>query len=135
MGRYALIRNGAVQSILDTDKDKSEFPDIEEFLVPCDDTVKCNQVYDGQSFVVSPPFFPDVTARQMRQALILSGVSLSMIDDALNSLPEPTKSLAKVEWEYSNMVQRNRPLVAQVSQMLGWNNAQLDALWLLAGSL
>lgn len=86
--------------------------------------------------VVPPPAdLLDVTPRQMRQALILSGVSLQQIEDALNSLPEPQKSLAWVEWEYSNAFERNRPLVAQVSAMLGWTEQQLDDLWILAGSL
>lgn len=78
---------------------------------------------------------PDVTPRQIRQALILSGISLAAIDAALDALPEPTKSLARTEWEYSISFQRSRPLVAQVGQMLGWTSAQLDALWQLAGTL
>lgn len=85
-----------------------------------------------------PPVTPtigDVTPRQMRQALILNGVSMQQIEDALDSLPEPTKSLAKVEWEYSISFQRNRPLVSQMGAMLGWNEAQLDALWKFASSL
>lgn len=77
----------------------------------------------------------DVTPRQIRQALILSGVSLATIEAALNSLSEPTKSLAIAEWEYSNIFQRNRPLVASVGQMLGWTNQQLDDLWLFAATL
>lgn len=79
--------------------------------------------------------FPDVTPRQIRQALILSGVSMSQIDDALGSLPEPMKSLAMAEWEYSNSFQRNRPLVSSVGQMLGWTSQQVDDLWKFAGSL
>jgi len=85
-----------------------------------------------------PPFtteVPDVTPRQIRQALILSGVSISQIDSALDSLPEPMKSLAMAEWEYSNSFQRTRPLVASVGQMLGWNSEQVDNLWKLAGTL
>lgn len=85
-----------------------------------------------------PPFtteVPDVTPRQIRQALILSGVSISQIDSALDSFPEPIKSLAKTEWEYSNSFQRTRPLVASVGQMLGWTSQQVDNLWKLAGTL
>jgi hypothetical protein len=78
---------------------------------------------------------PDVTPRQMRQALILSGVSLTDIDAALDSLPEPTKSLAKIEWEYSIAFKRLNPLVASVGQILGWTSQQLDDLWKLAGTL
>jgi hypothetical protein len=77
----------------------------------------------------------DVTPRQIRQALILKGVSLAQIDTALNSLPEPTKSLALAEWEYSTAFQRHRPLVAQVGQMLGWSSNDLDSLWKFAATL
>ena len=78
---------------------------------------------------------PDVTPRQIRQALILSGISLSQIDTAIDSLSEPTKSMARIEWEYSNVFERNRPLVAAVATVMGWTDAQLDALWTLAASL
>lgn len=78
---------------------------------------------------------PDLTPRQVRQGLILSGIDLTMIDAALNSLPEPTRSLALTEWEYSNSFERNRPLVLNVATMLGWTEDQLDALWTFAGSL
>lgn len=78
---------------------------------------------------------PDVTPRQIKQALILSGVSLSAIETALNTLSEPTKSLAIIEWQESNMFVRNHPLVLAVGQMLGWTSQQLDDLWLFAGTL
>lgn len=87
-----------------------------------------------------PPIVPvkeykDVTPRQIRQALILSGITLDQIDQAIDSLEEPTRSLARVEWEYSIAFQRHRPLVSQVAAMLGWNDDQLNALWDLAASL
>ena len=72
---------------------------------------------------------PDVTPRQIRLALIQFGVSEEMILNAISQLPEPTRSVAKIEWEHSTAFQRNRPLVKAVGQMLNWNDAQLDALW------
>lgn len=81
------------------------------------------------------PQIADVTPRQIRQALILSGVLMADIDSALASLPEPTRSLAQTEWEYSVSFKRSRPLVDSVRQMLGWTNAQVDALWALANTL
>lgn len=90
-------------------------------------------------FKVPPPVpveeFPDVTPRQMRQALILSGVTAQQIEDAINSFEEPTRSLAMVEWEYSTAFQRHRPLVQQVGAMLGWTPEMLDDLWRLARTL
>lgn len=81
------------------------------------------------------PTIPSVTARQFRQALVLMGISTDTIEAALNSLPEPTKSLATIEWQYSNAFERNRPLVIEVGQMLGYTSDQLDAIWELAASL
>jgi len=78
---------------------------------------------------------PSVTPRQIRQALILSGISMSMIDDALSALPEPVSSLAKAEWEYSISFDRRRQLVQQVGILLGWTPEQLDNLWIFAGSI
>lgn len=88
-------------------------------------------VYSSQPVKI----IPDVTPRQIKQALVLSGVSLSAIDSALATLPEPTKSLAIIEWNESNMFVRSRPLVASVGVMLGWTSQQLDDLWIFAGTL
>lgn len=76
-----------------------------------------------------------ITPRQIRLALVLSGVSLTDIDNSLNSLPEPTKSLALISWEYAVAFERNDPLVESVGLMLGMTSAQIDQLWMLAASL
>lgn len=81
------------------------------------------------------PIPPDVTPRQIRQALILSGVSMQSIADALSTLPSPQKELAQTEWEYSTMFIRTNPLVNSVGAMLGWTSAQLDNLWNYARTL
>jgi hypothetical protein len=93
------------------------------------------QVAEEQKSEPQSPVPEEVTPRQIRQALILSGVSIEQIEAALESLSEPTKSLAKTEWEYSIAFQRSRPLVAQVGLMLGWTSEQLDDLWRFAASL
>lgn len=104
-----------------------------EVLLTCEVT---QEIIDVIEAVVPPqPQIPDVTPRQMRQALIMSGISLSQIEAAIDSFPEPTKSLARVEWEYSMSFQRNRPLVHQVQQILGWTDEQVDELWKVAAQL
>lgn len=78
---------------------------------------------------------PNISARQIRLALIGAGLSLSDIDTALNSLPEPTKSYAQVEWQYASEFERDNELVANVGLMLGWGSTELDALWDIAYGL
>lgn len=140
---YAQIKDGIIKNTIIVDGNSP----MDKLSVGYDTLIRIDNLspnpaidwtYDGNTFsapVVPPEPIADVTPRQMRQALILSGVSLAAIDAALNSLSEPTKSLAMVEWEYSIAFQRNRPLVAQVGIMLGWTNQQLDALWIFASGL
>lgn len=86
---------------------------------------------NGNLFLYCPP----VTARQIRRALLTLGITGALIEASLGGLPEPTRSAALIEWEYSNEFFRTHELVPVVSTMLGWNAEQVDALWLLAGSL
>lgn len=141
---YAQIKDSIVTNIIIIDDESlvSLFSEGYDSIVQIDEitpTPGPNWSYDGENFAAPVPVvdtsIPDVTPRQMRQALILMGVSLSQITDALNSLPEPQKSLAQVEWEYSISFQRHRPLVENVGAMLGWTSNQLDNLWRFAATL
>lgn len=76
-----------------------------------------------------------ITPRQARQALILQNINEEMIQTAFDSLPSPTRELAKTEWEYSIEIQRDRRLTNEVAAMLGWTQFQLDQLFVFAGSL
>ncbi len=75
-----------------------------------------------------------VTMRQARMALLAQGV-LSQVDSAINNLPDPQKTAARIEWEYSNEVQRNNPFVALLGAALDMNAAQLDDLFIQAKAL
>lgn len=77
----------------------------------------------------------DVTPRQIRQALILSGVSMDMINEKIELFPEPKRSLVKVEWDYSIAVKRSNPLINEMAASFGWTGQQVDALWLMAQRL
>lgn len=76
-----------------------------------------------------------VTPRQIRQALIINGISLSQVEQTINLLPEPQKSLALIEWEYSTVFDLERPLVKQIGTLFGMNDQQLQDLWELANNL
>jgi hypothetical protein len=75
-----------------------------------------------------------VTMRQARLALLGAGL-LSSVDAAIDSLPEPQRSAALIEWEYSGEVHRNRAFVIQLGGALGLTDAQLDDLFIAAAAL
>lgn len=76
-----------------------------------------------------------VTPRQIRLALLGAGISVATIEAAIDSLPEPNKSAARITWEYSVEFQRSNPLIQSMSPMLGLTSEQVDQLFLIASTL
>lgn len=89
-----------------------------------------NGIPNAQSTVV-----PSVTPRQMRIALVLSGISISSIESIIDSLPEPDKSITKITWEYSTAFERTNPVLNAMAPMIGMTSSQLDSLFNLAATL
>jgi hypothetical protein len=75
-----------------------------------------------------------VTMRQARLALLGAGLLLD-VDAAIDNLSEPAKSAARIEWEYSGEVHRDKALVQALAPALGLTDAQLDQLFTTAGAL
>ena len=76
----------------------------------------------------------EVTMRQVRLALLAAG-KLAQVDAAIASMPEPQRTAASIEWEYSNALQRSNPFVAQLGAALGIDDAAIDALFVAASKL
>lgn len=75
-----------------------------------------------------------VTMRQARLAL-LSADKLAGVQTVINSLPEPQKTKAQIEWDYSQEVQRANGFVAVIGPALGLTEDQIDDLFILAATL
>lgn len=126
--------------VQDCSQDQTESLENDGFIVMSDGNyasyiAERQAAMDAWSASYERSRIPSVTPRQIRQALILNGVTLADIDAALDNLEEPTKSLAKVAWEYSVEFDRLDPLVIQVAQMLEWSDADMDQLWSFAATL
>ena len=76
----------------------------------------------------------EVTMRQARLALLENGL-LANVQPAINSLPEPDKTKAQIEWDYSNALQRSNPFVDVLGAALGLSSQDLDDLFIQASAL
>ena len=76
-----------------------------------------------------------VTPRQLRIALFSIGITESIIDAMLNSLPDPTKTIARITWDYSTLIYRNNPILEQMAPSLGFTTQQVDDLFIAAEKL
>lgn len=84
--------------------------------------------------VIQIPVPQEVTMRQARLALLENGL-LANVQPAINSLPEPDKTKAEIEWDYSNALQRSNPFVATLGAALGLSSQDLDDLFIQASAL
>lgn len=120
-------------SIAGTATDAYEGPDA---FITAPDDFDANRmgeyvITDGVLSIAVPQ---QVTMRQARLALLGAGL-LAGVDAAIDSLSEPDKSAAKIEWEYAAVVQRSSGLVPAMGTALGMTEAQLDALLVGAARL
>ena len=76
-----------------------------------------------------------ITARQLKSALILSGLSLSTIDSIIRTLPHPQQDLAMVDWEYSTNFYRNNTMINQIAGALKLTSQKVDEIFILGATL
>ena len=77
---------------------------------------------------------PGITARQLRLWLHGAGL-LQQIPTLIAALPEPQRTTAQIEWEFSSDYQRDHPLVTQLGAALGMTSADMDLAWKQAAGL
>lgn len=75
---------------------------------------------------------PPLTPRQFRLGLVRNGMTPGQVTQALNSLPQPAKAEAEVEWEYATEFRRNHPFIATLMPSLGLTDEQVDTMWAAA---
>lgn len=95
-------------------------------------------VFSGSSWSVTtskPEKVPrEITMRQARLELMSQNL-LPSVESALSALPEPDKTAATIEWEYSQTVRRDRSFVATIGQALGLSESQIDDLFIAGNKL
>lgn len=73
-----------------------------------------------------PHGLPPLTARQFKLGLVRNGITLATVEALI------TDDEDNIEWSYATSFERQHPLVASLSAVLGLSAAQVDAMWLVA---
>jgi hypothetical protein len=108
-----------------------------EYLLPAG----CVQITDEEADAIreaeaalQPVVIPaTVTMRQARLALLQAG-KLVDVNAAIASMAGATGEAARIEWEYSQEVHRDKALVKSLAPVLGMTDAQLDSLFIAAAA-
>lgn len=84
-------------------------------------------------YVVPPEQIPqEVTRFQARAALALAGL-LGAVSDYMASLP--ADDLRRIAWEDAQVFKRQSPTVLAMAPVLGFGDAQLDQLFIVADGI
>jgi hypothetical protein len=78
-----------------------------------------------------PADYP-LTARQIRLGLIRNGVSLAVVQTAIDNLPSPARDEAQVYWEFSAEVHWEHPMTQSLMALVGITPAQAEEMWFAA---
>jgi hypothetical protein len=100
-------------------------------------TANVGDRWDGAQWVrpvVKRAVPAEVTMRQARRALFAAGL-LSAVDPSIAALPEPQRTAAAIDWEFSNAVERTNPTMAALAAALGLSDEQLDNLFISAEAI
>ena len=83
------------------------------------------------------PKLPDTcTPRQLRIALIQSGISLVTIENQIDSISDSVqREIARAEWEYALEIKKEHPLVDMIAANLNLTEKQVDDIFVLAVTL
>ena len=100
-----------------------------------DDAVILEHLVSKHIPVIAKEIDSSVSARQIRTAMVLSGISIAQIEGAIDGLDEPTRTVAKIAWDFSNLYYRDNELVTALAPAMGLTVKQLDDLWVLAKTL
>ena len=131
MKKYAVVDNGVVTNIV-----IAESQMFSNWVLA--NGCSIGDKWDGTSFIPADPepvnVPKSVTMRQARLALLQAG-KLGTVNSAIASMEGVQGEAARIEWDYSNEVQRAQPLVAALGGVLGMTSEQLDQLFITAATL
>jgi len=135
--KYAFIKNNTAVEVIESDPFMIFVHHYAEQFTTVDDSCKAGYVLNNGVWESPPPVIivpQEITMRQARLALLDIGL-LSNVTTAINSLPEPDKTKAQIEWEYSNALQRDNSFVAVLGAALGLSSQDIDNLFITAKGL
>lgn len=138
MAKYAQIIGQNVHGVFEYDPLPEFAPNIIMLQIPEDSPVQAGWGYvDGE--YIEPPepelYVPnEVTMRQARMALHFAGI-LKAADSAVAAMEGEAGEIARIEWEFSSTVRRDRQFVQNIGSALGLSSEDIDNLFIAAEAL
>lgn len=138
--KYAFNDNGILRDVVQANPAQLFDHGYASQFIEVPDDAQNGWLWDGTNATPPPPppapnpVPQEITMRQARLVLLGAGL-LSGVQTAIDGLPEPQRSAANIEWEFSNTLQRRNPFVLTLGPALGLSAEQIDALFIQGATL
>lgn len=94
------------------------------------------QEEDAANAEAATPKYPPLSRRQVRKAMVYSGIGLTSVDAAIDAMPAgQARDLALIDWQDAPIYLRSHPLFDTLAPALNLTPAQIDSMWLFAATL
>lgn len=117
--RYRIVSTGAEVVADQAFMDENHYGDYESILE------------------VEPPEPKSLAAVKMKYARkALAGIDkLAAVQEAINAMKEPDRTMTDIEWNFSDVVERGNHLVATIGSAIGLSEPDIDALFVIASQM
>ena len=105
-------------------------PARDEVIAAWDEVIPVDYTYSITEQAEPIADISPISPRQIRLALLASGITEASIDGVIAALESPLKEQAMIAWKHSISFQRHVPIIAAIGKLLGLNAEQLDVLWI-----
>lgn len=133
MTKYAFNKDGVLHDVVQTHPSILFAPEYAAQFIEVPFDAENGDEWDGVT-LTKPDRTPKqidvsvITMRQARLALHDAGL-LASVSAAIDAMPEPDKTKARIEWEYAGEVDKNSAWVASLAAALSLSDEQLTALF------
>lgn len=126
MTKYYVDQNGVYKGAWDV----AEADEPTGFIEVPEGPSDAGQVWNGSEWGAIPVYFPTITARQLRLALL--SIDLQEADVDMMLVNDPA---GMVEWKYASYYKRDHPLIDTLGAAKDLLPAHIDSMWLWASEL
>jgi len=83
----------------------------------------------------APEYFAPLYPVDFKLGMLSLNIFPEQVDTAIEQVPEPDRTIAKIYWTSAQMFERDDPLIEQIALLLGKTPADIDGAWRYAMSL
>lgn len=126
--KYKISKDG-------TTIDFATFTDASNFILANPEWAGTPIIEYEEDILPAPVYVPNEVPTWRLRAILAIGGKETDVQNAIDTLPEPNKTIAQRAWDYGSNTERNSQTVAFIKGVLSLTDAQVDQYFIDADNL